>query len=615
MGGSWSPNPLPIRPGGYINFESSGSAPVAPGDFGRVGMPVRSTWGPANQFVDIVTDAQRRAVFGDVDGDPASTTETSWLIREAIIGGAELVKAYRIVGAGSAAATVSLDDWVGDAAVTIDAKYDGTRGNDLSITVAASPVLAGKSVLSVVENGVALEEWVHDEDDLEALADAINAGSSFITATLAAGTEASEVTDLVVAAPLTAGDLVIGLDLGDGAGVQSTSDIAWNASTVANVQSAIDAALAAAGYTAGDIVVSLQAGADGLDSAGSTTYRLTAGAGLANQNIAVTVADGTAPLVPALPGSVVVTTVTAGARSPLAYATSTMAGGLNGAAPTLGDYTAVLDAFEAEGGFDLFALDGVSEEDFVGLDAALKVWADTNNEAGRYVMVVTGGGATELSGADVVGAISRSALNDSEWVVNLGVSGLNVTTPRGNEISLTSAQSAARVAGQIAASGITGSVTFSEVAGATVNGPLTPAQVETLITNGVVTFAKRGDVTRIEDGVTTFTSVTEEKDFTFTQIRAVRAIQQIGLDVSEIVERDWVGKLVNTTSVRDSLVARLQEYFNALEAQKVLVNGTTVQIDTRYDNTRTNVFVLVEAQFQFELKRVLLTVRVPTVTS
>jgi hypothetical protein len=291
-----------------------------------------------------------------------------------------------------------------------------------------------------------------------------------------------------------------------------------------------------------------------------------------------------------------------------------MLGGLDGAAPTLADYSAALSAFEAEGGFDLLSLDGVSEEDFVGLNAALAAWAITNNEAGRYVMAVVGGGAAELAGADIANALARTALFDMEWVVNIGVTGLSIVSPGGNVLDLTSAQSAPRLAGMIANAGITGSVTFGEVADADVNGPVTPAQIEQLIQQGVVVFAKRGDVVRVEDGITTFISLTAEKDFTFTQIRAVRAIQQIGLDITEIVEQDWIGKKINTTSVRDALVTRISSYFGTLEAQNVLVNGTEVSIDTRYDNTKTNVFILVLAQFQFELKRVLLTVRVPTVS-
>jgi hypothetical protein len=292
-----------------------------------------------------------------------------------------------------------------------------------------------------------------------------------------------------------------------------------------------------------------------------------------------------------------------------------MAGGLNGAAVTLADYVAALSALEADGGFDLFSFDGVSEEDFVGLDSALAAWAITNNEAGRYVMAVTGGGGAELAGADVANALARTALYDTEWVVNIGVSGLNIVSPGGNILPLTSTQCAPRLAGMIASAGITGSVTFGEVTDVdSVNGPVTPAQIEQMIQQGVVVFSKRGDFIRVEDGITTFISLTEEKDFTFTQIRAVRAIQQIGLDITEIVERDWIGKKINTTTVRDSLVATLQSYFATLEAQSVLVNGTQVSIDARYDNTKTNVFILVLAQFQFELKRVLLTVRVPTVS-
>lgn len=631
MGGKWSPPPnLPVRPGAYVNFESSGATPIAPGDFGRVGIPVKASWGPDNEFVDLVTDADRRRAFGPVDGydnkvsaAPASTN-TSWLIAEAIRGGAELVKAYRMVGAGAAEASVVLDDFLGKDTLTLTAKYKGTRANGFTVKVAASPIFSGKNVLTILEGGVELEEWLYPVDDIPALIadlnDPVN-GSILVEGSYPAGAnpEVSEVATLTLGGTgMVAGDkFKLTINFGDNSTAQATAFIV-DTDGVTQIQTAVDAALTAGGYAAGDIVVALTAAGPTLATA-NTVFSLTAAAGLANQNISVTVTSPT--------GTVPVAGVTTqGARSPLNYGSFVMAGGLNGAAVALSDYSTALENFEAEGGFDLLALDGVSDDAsgletsnaFTGLNSALGTWAANNNEAGRYVMVVTGGGANELANAGGVGltaALARSAAFDSEWVVNIGVSGLDVTSPGGNVLNLTSAQAAARVAGMIANAGITGSVTFGAVEGVdSVNGPITPAQIDQCIQQGVLVFAKRGDAVRIEDGITSFISLTDEKDFTFTQIRAVRAIQQIGLDITEIVERDWIGKKINTTTVRDSLVATLQQYFAALEARNVLVNGTQVQIDARYDNTKTNVFVLVLAQFQFELKRVLLTVRVPTVS-
>lgn len=633
MGGNWSPPPnLPIRPGSYVNFESSGATPIQPGTFGRVAIPVKATWGPSNDFVDLVTDADRRKAFGPVGnydfvnnaivGTP--TGDTSWLIAEAIRGGSELVKAYRMVGAGAAKATVTLNDWLGAGTLVLEAKYEGTRGNGFTATISASPVFTGKNILSISEGGVALEEWLYSPDDLGALVldlnDSIN-GSTLVSASFDAGadpevSEETTISNLGTANPLTGGDFEIVIDFGDGQGPQTSSSVVWSASAEADIQTAVDSCLTAANYSAGDLVVALTNGVSLDDVAGAefTVTALSTGP-LTNQNIAVSIADADSNVAGAELGDILVTTVTAGTRSPLAYGSFAMTGGNDGAAITLGDYTDALAAFEAEGGFDLLALDGVSEEDFVGVDAAVAAWAITNNEAGRYVMAVVGGGATEQANSDIASALSRSALYDTEWVVNIGCTGLNVVSPCGVVLGLTPAQCAARMAGRIAAAGIIGSVTFSEVTDVdSVSGPVTPSQIEQMIQQGVVVFSKRGSAVRIEDGVTTFISLTTEKDFTFTQVRAVRAIQQIGMDISEIVERDWIGKKLNTTTVRDSLVATLQQYFNQLEAQGVLVNGTQISIDARYDNTKTNVFVLVLAQFQFELKRVLLTVRVPTVS-
>lgn len=710
MAGTWPPN---ILAGSYINFESSGSSPVEPGAFGRVGMPIRANWGPENEFVDIVTDADRIAAYGNSDGSVTSTADTSWLIREAILGGAELVKAYRMVGDNASKASGVLVDASANTIVTAEAKYSGVRGNLIRVRVAQNNVYSYKRDLIVEElagsSWSRLEAFTYDADDVSRLVTNVNANSSFVTLALdAAAADAVNEEQELEAASATSGKFRI--QYFDGANSFITNDIEYN-DNAATVEGELEAIVGSGnvsvsgtdvtsiltvtfqGALAGKDIYALTIAAptdpaENIDDPvivttvleGSPTQNeiqtITITSGIAGPNLVTfTVNDGsgaqttgelgpsadaaaiqsaleallgvgnvtvtgagtlgtsasvfTVKFVGALtgqniaqitksgPGTFTIATTEDGQPEALDIQSVQLAGGSNGDAVTLSSYTDALAALEAEGGFDLLALDGANEESFAGLNAALKVWADTNNAAGRYVMVVVGGGNVELANAGGAGlqtAIARSKFFDSEWVVNVGVSGLKVTSPAGNELNLSGAQSAARVAGMIAAAGITGSVTFGEVAGVeAVNGPLAPAALETAVQSGMIVFSKRGAAVRVEDGVTSFTSITDEKDFTFTQIRAVRAIQTIGSDISAIVEQDWIGKRVNTTSVRDSLVSRLKEYFTGLEAQRVLVNGTEVSIDTRYNNTRTDVYVLVLAQFQFELKRVLLTVRVPTV--
>src|SRR3990167_4793656 len=220
MGGNWTPNPLPIRPGAYINFESSGSSPVEPGEFGRVGMPVRSTWGPANQFVDIVTDADRTSTYGPVDGDPTSTTETSWLIREAILGKAELVKAYRVVGVGATAATVTINDDLALPTLQLDAKFVGTRANGFEAIVRQNSLFSTKADLVIREGTVELEVWTHTKDDVASVVTAINnslTGSVLVDATLLATPDTNEVVDLSsTITPPTSGNFRLTVDYGSG---------------------------------------------------------------------------------------------------------------------------------------------------------------------------------------------------------------------------------------------------------------------------------------------------------------------------------------------------------------------------------------------------------------
>jgi hypothetical protein len=71
----------------------------------------------------------------------------------------------------------------------------------------------------------------------------------------------------------------------------------------------------------------------------------------------------------------------------------------------------------------------------------------------------------------------------------------------------------------------------------------------------------------------------------------------------------------NTTTAQNALVTRAKDYFKKLEAQNVLITGTEVELDTRFDNTGYAVYLLVNAQFGLELKKILITLRAPQIAA
>lgn len=170
-----------IRPGVYVRVTSSAEAPAAAVPQGIVAALFRASWGPLGQAVALEGPDSVEATYG--------TGNTTHVVSEAFRGGCRQVVAYRL-GTGGATATGQLQDTTTPtpvAVVRIDAKYSGTRGNSLALTLRDSLVDPAKRELLVYE-GTTLRQsitFAKGGSEPQALVNAVS-GSSWITATLLA---------------------------------------------------------------------------------------------------------------------------------------------------------------------------------------------------------------------------------------------------------------------------------------------------------------------------------------------------------------------------------------------------------------------------------------------
>lgn len=159
MGGTWTAASPPIRPGAYFNFVANAQAAIQSGITGRVAIFGTANWGPENQPVEITSQGQFDTLYGS-----DSTTSLRQGTLDALdgfdSGGATTVLAYRAVGSAGAKSTVVIDDVSDVDALTLTAKYKGTRANNFTVTVqAAASGLALAKDLILLESGVELERW------------------------------------------------------------------------------------------------------------------------------------------------------------------------------------------------------------------------------------------------------------------------------------------------------------------------------------------------------------------------------------------------------------------------------------------------------------------------
>lgn len=151
-----------VRPGTYMNFEGTRSDTVGTSERGTVIIPLlKPSYGPAGSYIEL-TNAGPDAAYAKLgysvyDSDP---NRQMLLIREAFKN-ASKVLVYIPKEGTKAVAKHELEP-----NLTATAKHGGTRGNALTVTVAANPVGGFDVTVSLAGNTVAYYEGLSTVDDL-----------------------------------------------------------------------------------------------------------------------------------------------------------------------------------------------------------------------------------------------------------------------------------------------------------------------------------------------------------------------------------------------------------------------------------------------------------------
>lgn len=158
-GGTWI-DQNKVRPGVYINYKSSPQALSTMGERGTVAIARQLSWGEVGKLIAIEDPSDCATKLGY-----SSTADEMLFIRQILLGsnrtnGAKKVLVWRLNCAGASKASALLGTETG--AAKAEARYVGTRGNDISIVVttinnsennpvgyAIQTLLAGKVVESV----------------------------------------------------------------------------------------------------------------------------------------------------------------------------------------------------------------------------------------------------------------------------------------------------------------------------------------------------------------------------------------------------------------------------------------------------------------------------------
>lgn len=208
MSGIFSKSSLPKRPGAYVNFSGEKAEPVITNPAGVVAIPVTHTWGPENTPTIVESFGEFAAKFtaGGTDTTVINEaklapdyTDAYIAVKQAFRGedylgrnGAQQVIVYRIVNGDTEKADYAVQNTASATAVTLTAKYGGTYGNRLKISVFQNASDSTKNDLVIYDNvnTVELERYTHVKTAITSLVNAINARSEWVTASASATTTA-----------------------------------------------------------------------------------------------------------------------------------------------------------------------------------------------------------------------------------------------------------------------------------------------------------------------------------------------------------------------------------------------------------------------------------------
>ncbi len=158
-GGNWTAQNK-MRPGIYINFKSAANPTPTQGARGTVAIAKALSWGGAG-VMEIAAGEDTAPYTGYPITAPQSLFLREMFKGANVSGGPTKVLLYRLPAAGAAAASAKLGE------ITATAVYPGTRGNDISVSIAADVNNPDGFVVStIVDGAVADNQFVKDGTEL-----------------------------------------------------------------------------------------------------------------------------------------------------------------------------------------------------------------------------------------------------------------------------------------------------------------------------------------------------------------------------------------------------------------------------------------------------------------
>lgn len=250
-------------------------------------------------------------------------------------------------------------------------------------------------------------------------------------------------------------------------------------------------------------------------------------------------------------------------------------------------YLNALADFETQE-FNVVALDGVSDS---GLHASVAAWSNRLRNEGKGIVVVVGGTVADDTDADAVAkAVARSAALNHEGIVNVG-------TGAKGDVTYSSAQLAAYVAGLIAGQSLNQSTTYAPSPFEDVTRRWTRSEQEQAVRGGVFLLVHDGRMVKALRGINSLVTLREGQNLPWKKIRTIRVMDSINADLQRTAEESYIGKVNNTEEGRLALIGACKQYMQTLaQAGVIEAEGYDVYVDPDFVPEPDQVFLKWEAR-------------------
>lgn len=571
------------QPGIYINFKSSPTSLAAVGERGVVAIAKELNWGDTGDIIEVSSISEVYTKLG------YPITSTNMQFAQQIFRGsnrntgASSILVGRLASSGGVKAAGTVGNLTGTA------KWEGTRGNDISYIVTPDIDTAIDPVPTV-------------------------------------GTLTVNLVDAQTPATLVSGTLQLETNPGSG-----WVDYTGSPFTITN------GALTVNDLPAGDYRVAIATVESGYDDATAqfnpATFTIVENVGTQSVTINGTVAQtGNSGVTPTDPGNVI---PTPSDTQYAVYQVETVVDGIVQSTQRVGRYLSSTDytpatvedltnndwldwsgtgLLESTAGTNLIGgVDGTvtnaAYADFLtklepltftvlcydGDDTTIKSTYATfvqrlGYEEGRYAQMVTSNYHT----ADEIMVISV----DNGFILADGT-------------ELTMEQATWWVSGVEASASVAQSLTYAAHPDATQAFPrLTSAELDNSIDQGSLVFIEEFGATKIMSDINTFTSFQPEKGEIFARNRTVRVLFSIANDIYRLFAQYYIGVVDNTPTGRNLFRAEVISYMVQLQGQGAIQNFTADDVEVLPGNSVTAIVINVAVQVVAEVEKVYMTVTV-----